>query len=88
MELVRGTTKHERLRVQLALIAQLDGITGNRPSALLALKYRNVKVTLLRDPSGASRPKVLLEVTFRVTKSYQGSKEPYVFHCRNSVFAY
>jgi hypothetical protein len=29
--------KHERLRVQLALVAQLAGITGNRLGALLAL---------------------------------------------------
>lgn len=68
--------KHERIRVQLALIAQLAGITGNRPGALLALRYGNLKVTLLRDPTGGDNPKVLLEVTFKVSKTYHGSKEP------------
>lgn len=67
--------QHERLRVQLALIAQLAGITGNRPGALLALRYGDLKVTLLRDPVNSCRPKVLLEVTFRASKSYHGPKE-------------
>ena len=68
--------RHERLRVQLALVAQLAGITGNRPGALLALRYGDLKVTLLRDPGNSFRPKVLLEITFRVSKSYRGPKEP------------
>lgn len=71
------TLPHERMRIQLALIAQLAGITGNRPGAVLALKYGNLRVTLLRDPDGSPLPKVLLEVTFKVTKTYHGSKEPY-----------
>ena len=41
---------YERYRVQLALIIQLAGITGNRPSALLAVRYWYIKVTLLPDP--------------------------------------
>ena len=68
--------KHERLRVQLALVAQLAGITGNRPGALLALRYRDLKVTLLRDLENNQKPKLLLEITFRVSKSYYGPKEP------------
>ncbi|TKA79242.1 hypothetical protein B0A55_06268 [Friedmanniomyces simplex] len=63
------TLDHERLRVQLALIAQLAGITGNRPGALLALRYGDLKVTLLRDPSGTDVPKVLLEFKFRKTQT-------------------
>ena len=67
--------KHKRLRVQLALVAQLAGITGNRLGALLALRYRDLKVTLLRDPEDSQKPKLLLEFTFRVSKSYHGPKE-------------
>jgi integrase len=67
--------KHERIRVQLALIAQLAGVTGNRPGALLALQYQDLKVSLLRDPNGGL-PKVLVDFTFKKTKSYHGSKEP------------
>lgn len=68
--------KHERLRVQLALIAQLAGITGNRPGALLALRYGDLKVTLLRDPDDPRQSKILLEITFNVSKTYHGPKEP------------
>ncbi|KAK5109961.1 hypothetical protein LTR85_001800 [Meristemomyces frigidus] len=73
------TFDHERMRVQLALIAQLAGITGNRPGALLGLLYKHLKVTLLRDPDGSAWPKVLLEFTFKSTKSYRGPKESNTF---------
>ncbi|OQN95408.1 hypothetical protein B0A48_18594 [Cryoendolithus antarcticus] len=53
------TFDHERLRVQLALIAQLAGITGNRPGALLVLCNEDLKVTLLPDPEGAGVPRVI-----------------------------
>ena len=56
---------HERLRVQLVLILQLAGITGNRPGALLSLRYENLKVTLLRDPAGSDWPRVLIEFTLQ-----------------------
>lgn len=36
---------HERHRVQMALIIQLAGITENPPGALLALRYKHIKVT-------------------------------------------
>ncbi|CAK4031768.1 C2H2 finger domain-containing [Lecanosticta acicola] len=57
----------------------LAGITGNRPGALLALRYENLKVTLLRDPNGTDRPRVLLEFTFKDTKSYLGRKDANTF---------
>lgn len=41
--------EHERVRVQLALLLQLTGITGSRPDALLSLRYKPVKVALLRS---------------------------------------
>ncbi len=73
------TFPHERYRVQLALIMQLAGITGNRPSALLAVRYQHVKVTLLQDPDGGEQPRVLIEIVFNHTKGYLGEKDAYVF---------
>ena len=70
--------KHERHRVQLALIMQLAGITGNRPAALLAICYRHVKVTLLADPNGGERPRVMLEIVYSYTKGYLGNKDVFV----------
>jgi len=69
---------HERHRIQLALIMQLAGITGNRPAALLAICYRHVKVTLLPDPNGGERPRVILEIVYKYTKGYLGQKEAFV----------
>ena len=69
---------HERYRVQLALIMQLAGITGNRPSALLAVCYQHIKVTLLPDPDGGEQPRVLIEIVFQHTKGYLGEKDAYV----------
>ncbi|KAL8799612.1 MAG: hypothetical protein Q9182_005763, partial [Xanthomendoza sp. 2 TL-2023] len=73
------TFPHERYRVQLALIMQLAGITGNRPTALLAVRYRHIKVTLLPDPKGGEQPRVLIEIVFYHTKGYLGEKDAYVF---------
>ena len=67
---------HERHRVALALILQLAGITGNRPGALLALRYRHVKLFLLLDAIAGNRPRVLMEVKFEETKTYLGPKDP------------
>jgi len=66
---------HERYRVQLALIMQLAGITGNRPSALLAVRYQHIKVTLLPDPEGGEQTRVLIEIVFHHTKGYLGEKD-------------
>lgn len=70
---------HEQYRVQLALIMQLAGITDNRPGALLAVRYRHIKVTLLPDPDGGEQPRVLIEIVFDHTKGYLGEKDPCVF---------
>lgn len=47
---------------------QLGGITGNRPSALLAVRYEHVKVTPLKDPNGGEWPRVLIEIIFAVSR--------------------
>jgi integrase len=78
--------EHERLRVQLALILQLAGITGNRPEALLSLRYKHVKIALLRDPEGSEWPRPIVELTFEKTKSYMGAKDAYVeVECERST---
>lgn len=57
---------------------QLAGITGNRPSALLAVRYQHIKVTLLPDPDGREQPRVLIEIVFHHTKGYLREKDAYV----------
>jgi hypothetical protein len=49
-------------------------ISGNRPQALLNLRYRHVLVTLLRDPQGGQH-RVLIELTFEFTKQFLGLKD-------------
>lgn len=66
---------HERHRVQLALILQLGGITGNRPGALLTLCYKHIKVTLLPNPESGEQPRVLIEIRYEHTKGYLGAKD-------------
>ena len=53
---VEVTFDHKQHCVQLALIMQLAGITENRPSALLAVCYRHVKVTLLLNSKEEAWP--------------------------------
>ncbi|KAL8671525.1 MAG: hypothetical protein Q9168_003970 [Polycauliona sp. 1 TL-2023] len=70
-----STFENERYRIQLALIMQLAGITGNRPAALLGIQYRHIKVTLMPDPQGSELPRVLIEILFNHTKGYLGGKD-------------
>ena len=69
------------LRVQLVLFCQLAGITGNRPEALVNLRYRHLKLTLIRDPDGG-RPRLFVELTPEFTKGFLGSKDVYVAFVR------
>ena len=54
---------------------QLAGITGNRPEALLQLRYKDVGVFLIRDSEGGERLRVLMDWKFKYTKRYRGSKD-------------
>jgi len=76
---IEATFSHEQYRVQLDKIMQLAGITGNRSSALLAVRYRHIKITLLPDPDGGEQPRVLIEILFPNTKDYLGEKNAWVF---------
>lgn len=73
---------HERYRVQLTLVMQLAEITGNRPSALLAVRYQHIKMTLLEDSGNKEQPQVLIEIVFNHIKGYLGEKDACVslFH--------
>jgi Protein of unknown function (DUF3435) len=71
------------LRIQLILFCQLAGITGNRPDALVELRYQHLQITLIRDPT-ADRPRLFIELTPEFTKTYLGIKDK----CVLSPFAY
>lgn len=64
---------HGRQRIQLALFCQLAGFSGNRPQALLNLRYRDIVVTLLRDPNGGPH-RILIEFICEFTKQFLGVK--------------
>jgi hypothetical protein len=64
-------------RISLALLWQLAGITGNRPSALLQLRFQDVSVALLPDPDGSEWPRVMIEWKFQNTKGDLGQKDAY-----------
>lgn len=65
---------HGRQRMQQILFGQLAGFSGNRPQALLNLRYRDIVVTLLRDPDGG-RHRILIEFTCEFTKQFLGVKD-------------
>src|SRR6516165_424567 len=66
------------LRIQLILFCQLAAITGNRPEALVQLRNRHLKLTLIRDPNGG-RPRLFIELTAEFTKGFLGLKDVCVF---------
>ncbi|OQD78924.1 hypothetical protein PENANT_c071G10263 [Penicillium antarcticum] len=72
-------------RVQLLLYCQLAAITGSRPGALLNLRYRDLMLTLIRDPSGG-RPRLFIYMRPEFTKSFLGKKESNTFPIPEIVF--
>jgi Protein of unknown function (DUF3435) len=63
-----------RHRIELCLFLQLAGFTLKQPSVILALQYKHLVVTILRDPAGGPY-QLLLEFTFEYTKEYLGMKD-------------
>ncbi|KAF3492095.1 uncharacterized protein GIQ15_01612 [Arthroderma uncinatum] len=61
-------------RIQLCLYLLLGCFTVNRPSAILHLRYRDLKVSLQRDPDGG-RHRIAIATTHRFTKKYLGMKQ-------------
>ena len=62
------------LRIQQILFCQLAGITGNRPEAMVELRFRHLELTLIRDPN-ADGPRLFIELTNEYTKTYLGMKD-------------
>ncbi|KAE8374982.1 hypothetical protein BDV26DRAFT_268992 [Aspergillus bertholletiae] len=73
------------LRVQLLLFCQLAAITGSRPGALLNLRYRDLLLTLIRDPDGG-RPRLFIYLTPQFTKTFLGEKEQNTFPIPEIIF--
>jgi hypothetical protein len=65
---------HGRHHIQLALFCQFAGFSGNRPQALLNLRYRDIIVTLLRDPNSGPHW-ILIEFTCEFIKHFLGEKD-------------
>lgn len=65
---------HGRHRIELGLFLQLAGLTANRPQAVLNLRYRHIRVSLLRDPQGGPH-RIVIEFTFEFTKEFLGTKD-------------
>ncbi|KAH6680636.1 hypothetical protein B0J14DRAFT_614152 [Halenospora varia] len=66
------------LRIQLIVFCLLGAITGNRPEALVNLRYRYLQLNLIRDPSG-DRPRLFIEFTAEYTTGYLDSKDANTF---------
>jgi len=62
------------LQIQLILFCQLADITGNRPEALVQLRYRHLKLTLIRDQN-SPRPRLFIELTAEFAKRFLGMKD-------------
>lgn len=54
---------------------QLITSTGNRPAAISALRYKDFKVALIRDPDREYRETLVIDLTVTNTKGYRGEKE-------------
>jgi hypothetical protein len=65
---------HGRYRIETSLFGQLDIFSGNRPLVLLNLRYGDIAVNLLRDPSSGPY-QILIEFIYEFTKKYLGTKE-------------
>ncbi|OJD09878.1 hypothetical protein AJ78_08884 [Emergomyces pasteurianus Ep9510] len=68
----------EWLRVELILFCQVTGVTGNRPDALTQLRYRDLKLTLVRDPY-SSAPRLCVGLIAHFTKTFLGMKDVNTF---------
>ncbi|KAJ5346269.1 hypothetical protein N7452_004273 [Penicillium brevicompactum] len=72
-------------RIQVLLFCQLAAITASRPGALLGLRYRDIVLTLIRDPEGG-RPRLFIYLTPEFTKRFLGKKAPNEFKIPEIIF--
>ncbi|CEO59611.1 hypothetical protein PMG11_04283 [Penicillium brasilianum] len=89
VETAISTTKkkfgHGRHRIELCLFLQLAGLTANRPGAVLSLRYRHIRVSLLRDPQGGPH-RILIEFKFEYTKGFLGAKDENTYILPEIIF--
>ncbi|KAH8759530.1 hypothetical protein F5882DRAFT_431795 [Hyaloscypha sp. PMI_1271] len=76
---------HSRQRIQTSLFCQLAIFSANRPSALLKLRYSDIAVNLLRDPSSGPY-RILIKFTCEFTKKYLGTKDANTFILPEIIF--
>jgi len=81
---------HERERIQFSLFLLLCAYTSSRSGALIkssadgirdsgdALRYKDVKLTLIRNPMAGGKDVLILEVTLLLMKRKRHMKESYV----------
>ncbi|KAH2023468.1 hypothetical protein KXV65_000697, partial [Aspergillus fumigatus] len=89
VETTISTTKkkfsHGRHRIELGLFLQLAGLTTNCPQAILDLRYRHIKVSLLRDPHGGPN-RIIIEFTFKFKKEWLGAKDANTYILPEIIF--
>lgn len=75
------------LRVQFMLYCQLGAITGNRPEAIVNLRYRHLMLSFVRDPADptGNHPRLFIELSPEYTKRFLGSKDMSVLSLRSFV---
>lgn len=62
------------LRILAVLYLLLLAPSGSRPSALLRLRFGDIRVVLSRDPEGGPL-RILIWFTLEFTKTYLGQKD-------------
>ncbi|GIJ89518.1 hypothetical protein Asppvi_008460 [Aspergillus pseudoviridinutans] len=72
-------------RIQLLFYCQLAAITASRPGALLHLCYRDIGLTLIRDPEGG-RPRLFIFLKPDFTKKFLGKKAANEFKIPEIIF--
>ncbi|KAF9884370.1 hypothetical protein FE257_001826 [Aspergillus nanangensis] len=72
-------------RIQLLFFCQLAAITASRPSALLYLRYRDLKLSLIRDPQGGL-PRLFIFLKPDFTKRFLGKKAANEFKIPEIIF--
>ncbi|KAN0083091.1 Protein of unknown function (DUF3435) domain containing protein [Elaphomyces granulatus] len=69
----------------IAKVQDLAAITASRPNTLLGLRYRDLVLTLIRDPEGG-RPRLFMFLRPEFTKKFLSKKEPNEFKIPEIIF--
>ncbi|KAJ0329333.1 hypothetical protein COL922a_012866 [Colletotrichum nupharicola] len=89
IETTLSTTKKSfklgELRILAVLFLLLLAPAGSRPEATLNLRFKDIRVSLARDPEGGPH-KLLLRFTPEFTKTYLGEKEQKTYAVPETMF--